>query len=97
MSNQIKEDQWVWVVIQDPGANESFLGQEDQEKGVSFIPAFLEKEEAQEGMALLKRDKTRKYEVQAIQFHDLKDRAKENGFAVFVLSASGDVLQKVDT
>ena len=50
VSKLIKDDQWVWVVIQNPGGNEQFLGQKDEDKGISFIPTFLEKEEAEQGL-----------------------------------------------
>ena len=42
----VRKDEWVWVVLQDPGENEQFLGQYDEEKKTSFIPTFLKKEEA---------------------------------------------------
>ena len=84
----------VWVVIQDPGGSEQFLGQHDTEGNLSFIPAFLEKEEAEKGLELLQREKGRKYEVQAIQFEDLSHRAAEHGFRLFILNGSGDVLEK---
>jgi len=47
MSKLIEKDQWVWVVIQDPGGVEQFLGQQDAKNDETFIPVFLEKEEAQ--------------------------------------------------
>ena len=43
MSKEIKSDTWIWVIIQDPGANEQFLGQLDEDKKESFIPAFYQK------------------------------------------------------
>jgi hypothetical protein len=95
MSNLIKKDQWVWVVIQDPGGNEQFLGQHDDEKNESFIPVFLEKDEAQQGLNFLVREKGLKYEVQAIQFYDLSQRAAEQGFVLFILNGSGEVLEKI--
>ncbi len=97
MSKLIKKDQWVWVVIQDPGGNEQFLGQHDTEKDVSFIPTFLEKEEAEEALELLPHEKGRKYEVQAIIFEDLSQRAAENGFDLFILNRAGEVLEKIKT
>jgi hypothetical protein len=42
------KDQWVWVIVQDPGGKEQFLGQHDQQENISFIPAFHSKEEAQQ-------------------------------------------------
>ena len=90
----VKADQWVWVVIQNPGENEEFLGQYDHERDQSFIPAFLEKEAAQAGLTSLVSEKGHKYEVQAIRFDDLFQRAEENGFLVFILNESGQVLEK---
>jgi hypothetical protein len=52
MSKLIEKDQWVWVVIQDPGGVEQFLGQQDAKNDETFIPVFLEKEEAQQGLSL---------------------------------------------
>ncbi|UCF82035.1 MAG: hypothetical protein JSV50_12555 [Desulfobacteraceae bacterium] len=95
MSTLIEKDQWVWVVIQDPGGNEQFLGQHDDEKNESFIPVFLEKEEAEKGLELLQREKSHKYEVQAIQYEDLVERAAEYGFMLFLLSGAGEILDKI--
>ena len=97
MSNLIEKDQWVWVVIQDPGGNEQFLGQHDDEKNESFIPVFLKKDEAEKGLELLQREKGHKYEVQAIQYEDLVKRAAEHGFMLFLLSGAGEVLEKIKT
>jgi hypothetical protein len=30
MNNEQFEDQWVWVVVQDPGEKEQFLGQHNE-------------------------------------------------------------------
>ena len=97
MSKLIKDEQWVWVVIQNPGGNEQFLGQKDEEKGLSFIPIFLEKEEAEQGLTLMAREEGRKYEVQAILFEDLCQRASENGLMLFVVNAKGEVLEKIES
>lgn len=96
MSKLIKDDQWVWVVIQNPGGNEQFLGQKDEEKGISFIPTFLEKEEAEQGLTLMTREKGSKYEVHGILFEDLSERASENGFMLFVVNGKGEVLEKIE-
>ncbi len=33
MAQEIKSDTWIWVIVQDPGANEQFLGQLDEDNG----------------------------------------------------------------
>ena len=95
MKMDIKEDTWVWVVVQDPGGNEMFLGQHDGVNDISFIPAFGEKAEAQACLELLVRDEGMKYEVQAIRYGPLARYAAENGFMVFILNGNGEVLQKM--
>lgn len=91
----IQNDQWVWVVVQDPGGHEEFLGQRDETEGISFIPVWLEKDAALDGLRLLARDKGVKYEVQAIQYETLAPKAAEAGFRLLVLDASGKVLERI--
>ena len=91
----IENDQWVWVVIQNPGGDEQFLGQRDEKEGVSFIPVWLEKDAALDGLRLLAKDQGVKYEVQAIQYDTLAPKAAEAGFKLFVLDASGKVLKQI--
>jgi hypothetical protein len=94
MSDIVNKDQWVYVIVQDPGKNESFLGQQDTEKGISFIPAFLINEDAGACLTHLKKDDSKKYEIQAIRYEDLLKNASQNGFIVFILNASGEILKK---
>ena len=89
------ENEWVWVVIQDPGGNEQFLGQHDKQENISFIPAFHSKEEAQQCFLNLARQKGSKYEVQAILFEELAKDAAKNGFMIFLLDENGEVLEKI--
>ncbi len=95
MSKLIEKDQWVWVVIQDPGGVEQFLGRQDAKNDETFIPVFLEKEEAQQGLSFLVREKGLKYEVQAILYEDLSQRAGEYGFMLFLLNGAGELLEKI--
>ncbi len=95
MVKLIKDKQWVYVVIHGPEGNEQLLGQQDEEENISFIPVFLEKEEALMSLNLLAREKGRKYEVQAILYEDLVARIAEQGIMLFVLNGSGKVLEKI--
>ena len=56
MGHRPKDDQWVWVLIQDPGNNEQIIGQHDAAGDISFIPAFLDKETALKCHHLLVRE-----------------------------------------
>jgi hypothetical protein len=95
MSKEIRSDTWIWVVIQDPGENEQFLGQLDEDKSESFIPAFYQKEDAQQCLIQLKTEKLKKYEVQAICFDELAKDAKKNDFMIFMLTGAGEILEKI--
>ncbi|MGD8991829.1 MAG: hypothetical protein PVI00_10295 [Desulfobacterales bacterium] len=89
------QDQWVWVVVQDPGGDEQFLGQHDEQEDISFIPVFADKEAAQQGLLGLTRQPGLKYEVQAILREELLKDAAAGGFLIFLLNESGDVLEKI--
>jgi hypothetical protein len=95
MSKLIQENPWVWVVVMDPGGNEQFLGQYYKEEGISFIPTFLNKEDALECLDYLTRDKEKKYEIQAIQYEELAHDATEHKFMLFVLNGAGEILDKI--
>ena len=95
MQNMNDKDQWVWVVVQDPGGNEQFLGQHDQQEDISFIPAFSNKEAAQQGLLNLIRQPGSKYEVQAILREELLTDAAAGGFLIFLLNESGEILEKI--
>jgi hypothetical protein len=95
VSKLIQGNPWVWVVVLDPGRNEQFLGQYDEEKDVSFILTFLEKEEALECLKHLALREGQKYEVQAIQYEELARNSVENGFMLFILNAAGEILEKI--
>jgi len=95
MNTAIQDNRWVWVVVQDPGENERFMGQHDPEKNESFIPAFIEKEAAEDGLTFLPRGRGHKYEVQAILLAELSHHAAENEFMLFILDGSGEVLEKI--
>ena len=90
------EDRWVYVIVQDPEGSEKFLGLQDTESEIQFIPAFSSKEEATAGMYRLPlKTDPKKREVQAIILEDILFYAKENGFAVFVLDGDGKVLERM--
>lgn len=88
------KDTWLWIIIQNPGADEMILGQHDELNDISFIPAFYEKDSAKASLELINRDDNLKYEVQAIKYGLLEKYSKENGFVVFICNSSGEILLK---
>ncbi len=95
MTIQIKKDQWVYVVIQDPGTNPQYLGQHEDATDTSFIPIFLEKEDALMCINLMVRDKKQPSEVQAVLYEELTGHAAAGGFTLYLLNKAGEVLEKI--
>jgi len=61
MKTEVKNDTWVFVAIQNPGKEEKFLGLYDDQTDVSYIPAFLNKDDAQSCLIHLPTKKGQKY------------------------------------
>ena len=97
MSTHIKKNQWVYVVVQNPDNNAQYLGQQEEETGISFIPIFLEKEDALMCLNLMARDKKTPVEVQAVIYEELVDQAAAAGFKLYLLNKTGEVMEKVTT
>jgi len=95
MSTQIKQHQWVYVVIQNPNSNPQYLGQQEEETGISFIPVFLEKEEALMCLNLMVRDKKTPVEVQAVIYEELTGHAAASGFQLYLLNKAAEVVEKI--
>ena len=95
MTSKLNPDTWIWVIVQEPGGNEQFLGQHDDKKDVSFIPVFYEKDIAQQCLIQLITEKGKKYEAQAILFEELAKDAAQHGFSIFMLNADGEILEEI--
>ncbi|MBU8849317.1 MAG: hypothetical protein KOO64_07210 [Desulfobacterales bacterium] len=96
MNDQIK-DTWYYIIIQNPGiSNEQFVGYTDKETNATFIPAFKNKEIAQQCFLIMPKDiMNNKYEIQAIIKEDLLDQAQKNNYEVFLLDDKGSILEKI--
>jgi hypothetical protein len=87
-------DSWVWVIVQHPEKKAQYVGQFDQQNGVSYIPAFLKKDDALQCMTRIVTDKSIPCEVQAVCFGDLAHDAAQNGFTVLILDEDGRMVSK---
>ena len=92
MGMKIDKNKWVYAIIQEPEKNPQYLGQHDEEKDVAYIPVFMEKDHALQCINMFKKDKSLKYEAQAVVFEELAKDAKENGFLALVLDGEGKVV-----
>ena len=95
MKKELKPDTWVWVIVQNPGPQEQFLGQEYQDQNVSFIPAFFKKEDAQQCLVQMTTQKGDKYEAQAVLYNELVKTAAKHDFMIFILNSDGEILERI--
>jgi len=91
----LKDDTWIWVVIENPEKNEKILGQQEEKSNIPFVPAYKSKEEALQCINLLARHPGSVYEAQAILYEDLARYAVDNGFMIFILDGFGTVIEKI--
>ena len=96
MSMKLEENPMVWVVVQTVDKVEQYVGQHNADLDIMFIPFFEDKEEAQHGMSLIRREKGRRLQVQAIRFRELAGDAAQHGFLLFHTDGDGKVLDKID-
>ena len=89
------DNDWVFLIVQNPGPGEQIVGQHDTDADVSYIPVYLSKEDATQGLLHLALDKSIKYEIQAFIFSEVRDQATENRFLIYVVDVDGNVLQKM--
>ncbi|SLM29053.1 conserved hypothetical protein [Desulfamplus magnetovallimortis] len=91
------KDQWLYVVIQDPGtSSEELMGFATDSIPTPFIPAFETKEEAQQCFLLMPKDlMNKKYEVQAIIKEDLIEHAKSNGHKVYLIDHKSSIKNEI--
>jgi len=94
MTQQIDAQTWVYVMVQDPDNDNRIVGQVDAENDISFIPMFMDKESATQGMLHMAKERGKKYEIQAIMFEDLEEYAAESQFLIFLLDDQGRVIDK---
>jgi hypothetical protein len=96
ISQTLNNDTWIWVIIQTQGGADQLLGQLYPKENLSFIPAFLDKEQAKSGLELVPRDDRSEYYVQAMQLDHLAQEALQNGFHIFIVTGKGEVLEKIN-
>lgn len=94
MEEKEKIEGWVYIVVCDPGKNEQFFGLYNKEQGIDFIPAFQNKEAANDCFLTLPKEKGRKYEIQAIHIEELNQEAEKNGFIVAFVDSDGNIIKE---
>ena len=95
MTEIVDATAWVYVVVQNPGANETIVGQQDPELQLTFIPVFKDKDSALQGMTRMAKTPGQICEVQAIIYEDLLSYARQAGLLLFFLDGAGRILSKI--
>lgn len=94
MTRHIDAHAWVYVLVQNPGTDDRIVGQVDAEHDISFIPMFMDKEAASQGVLHMAKEKGQKYEIQAIIFEDLEKFAMKGQSVLFVIDGDGKIVDK---
>ena len=97
MPEKLSADTWVWVIVIDPESQPQYLGQQDDDTSVAYIPTFMSKEDAQQGVLRLALDKSRKIEIQAVMYDQLVNDAAKNDFHIFVINTDGAILERISS
>lgn len=95
MVDQIKDTDWVWVIIERYQTDEKLFGQFDEKRNESFIPVFHSKENALMVLGRLAKRKDHYYQVQASRYGEVAAAARETGFMLFFLDGEGQILDRV--
>jgi len=95
MTQIVDPTAWVYVVVQNTGASETIVGQQDPELQLTFIPVFKDKESALRGMTGMAKVPGQICEVQAIIYEDVLNYARQAGLLLFFLDGAGHILAKI--
>ncbi len=95
MSIELNKTTWIWLIVQNPEKEASFLGQHDTTNNIKFIPTFLDKESALMCMNQLIKDESNDYEPQAMFYDELLVYADANDFIIYMLDKKGSILDKI--
>ena len=90
----VKATSWVYVLVQTSEGHEQIVGQRDSANDIAFVPTFLDKDSAQQGVVQLAKEKGKKFEIQAILLEDLERYAAQSKFLLFFLDADGRIIEK---
>lgn len=95
MNQSGKQEDYVWVIVERQGQQESFLGLASQGGG-QFIPVTAERDQ---GLMLLGRLPAPAAgvvrELETIHKDRLSQQAAGEGFAVFLVDAQGKILSRL--
>ncbi len=93
-SNQIDQANYVWVITEFKGPEESFVGLSTPE-GAPFVPVCQSKEDALILLGRLPRGEGKR-QAEAIHKQGLISEAAKQGFAVYLVDAEGVLQERLD-
>lgn len=92
MKNTEEKTDWIWVVVENTGQNEHFVGLEDKNGDMPYIPVFSSKEDAIACLIHMPTVRGNKYEAQAVMLEDLKKDAEAGGFKILLADGEGKII-----
>ena len=94
MEPLVGDEKWIYVLVRNGDGREQVVGQYDAAHQIKFIPAFLDRDTAQQGAVHMAMEPGA-FEIQAMIFEDLVRYARDGQSLIFILDARGAVLSKL--
>ncbi|MEW5911714.1 MAG: hypothetical protein AB1814_04105 [Thermodesulfobacteriota bacterium] len=94
MEPKVDQSNYVWVIVERRGAEESFLGLAHQDGG-QFIPVTAEKDQALMLLGRLPAAQDAERSVEAMHRQQIAEQAQAEGFAVYLVDAQGKIIERL--
>ncbi len=94
MEQKNSGEEWVWIIVCNPGSKETFLGLHDTKDNSQFIPSFATKEDAESCLHGLPTEPGNKYEIQAIHINELQQTAQQEEFLIACVDGNGNIIKE---
>lgn len=97
MTSLLAPDAWVYIIVLDPGASETYFAQQDPETGSQLIPVFSEKSNAETIATRLVPGPQSPYDIHAIEVVELTEQLAGTGAIISVVDSDGRIAEQMQT
>ena len=85
--------EWVWVIVEKIGENESFYALSETKSGSTFIPVFKNQVDGQTVTQKIEKKVEADYEIQAVRLTLVGEAAAKNKVELKILDGQGKILE----
>ncbi len=91
MSDNNSVPEWIWVITETSGEEESIYALEEEGRSDRFIPVFVNQEDGVAVRAGLKKKDDCQYQVEAMRLVLVADTARQNRMDIYFLDGQGKI------